>query len=125
MEAGGLGDAAEAGVLGGGVGRRGWRVGTGRAADGRPPREALLLLRNYEESGQGGFWSTDVDGRLTYISEAVAQLMGRGGLLGTAFTELFLAADGQDERQRSLPFLPMRQSRFDKLPLREIGRAHV
>src|SRR3546814_6449281 len=60
----------------------------------------------------------------------------RGGLLGTAFTELFLAADGQDERQRSLPFLLMRQSRFDKLPLRAAaegetrwwavsGRAHV
>src|SRR3546814_9872580 len=46
--------------------------------------------------------------------------MGRSGgeLLGTVFTDLFQPADGQDERQRSLPFLLMRQSKFDELPLR-------
>src|SRR3546814_8585141 len=112
MVADGRGGAADGWTQRGLCGRSGSRIGTGRAADARPPREAWLLLRNYEESGQGWFWSTDVDGRLTYISEAVAQLMSRGGLLGTASTELFLAADGQDERQRSLPFLLMRQSRF-------------
>src|SRR3546814_14531785 len=87
MDADGLGDAANEGTQRGLFGRIGSRIGTGRAADARPPREALLLLRNYEESGQGWFWSTDVDGRLTYISEAVAQLMGRGGLLGTRAEE--------------------------------------
>ncbi|MDK2762350.1 MAG: EAL domain-containing protein, partial [Sphingopyxis sp.] len=83
-------------------------------------REALLLLQNFEESGQGWFWSTDGKGRLTYISDSVARLMGRtsGALLGTAFTDLFLPIDGHGERQRTLPFLLTKQSRFDELPLR-------
>ena len=34
--------------------------------------EALLLLQNYEESGQGWFWSTDAEGRISYITESVA-----------------------------------------------------
>ncbi|WP_447929533.1 EAL domain-containing protein [Sphingopyxis fribergensis] len=82
--------------------------------------EALLLLQNYEESGQGWFWSTDAKGRLTYITDSVARLMGRttGTLLGTAFTDLFLPVDSHGERQRTLPFLLTRQSKFDKLPLR-------
>lgn len=83
-------------------------------------REALLLLRNYEDSGQGWFWSTDAKGRLTYITDSVARLMGRtsGGLLGTAFTDLFLPVDSHGERQRTLPFLLTKQSKFEELPLR-------
>ena len=82
--------------------------------------EALLLLQNYEESGQGWFWSTDAKGRLTYITDSVARLMGRtaGTLLGTALTDLFLPVDSHGERQRTLPFLFTKQSKFDKLPLR-------
>ena len=82
--------------------------------------DALLLVRNYEESGQGWFWSTDAGGRLTYITDSVAQLMGRtsGALLGTPLVDLFLPVDSHGERQRTLPFLLTRQSRFDELPLR-------
>jgi diguanylate cyclase (GGDEF)-like protein len=82
--------------------------------------DALLLVRNYEECGQGWFWSTDAGGRLTYITDSVAQMMGRttGALLGTPLVELFLPADSHGERQRTLPFLLTRQSRFDELPLR-------
>jgi len=82
--------------------------------------DALLLVRNYEECGQGWFWSTDAGGRLTYITDSVAQLMGRttGTLLGTPLVDLFLPADSHGERQRTLPFLLTRQSRFDELPLR-------
>ncbi len=82
--------------------------------------DALLLVRNYEESGQGWFWSTDASGRLTYITDSVAQLMGRtsGTLLGTPLVDLFLPVDSHGERQRTLPFLLTRQSRFDELPLR-------
>ncbi len=83
-------------------------------------REALLLLQNYEESGRGWFWSTDTKGRLTYITDAVARLMGRssGELLGTPLTDLFLPPESHGERQRTLPFLLTRQSKFDDLPLR-------
>ena len=83
-------------------------------------REALLLLQNYEESGQGWFWSTDAKGRLAYITGSVARLMGRTSsqLLGTSFTDLFLPVDSHGERQRTLPFLLTKQSKFDELPLR-------
>ncbi|MBN8844508.1 MAG: EAL domain-containing protein [Sphingomonadales bacterium] len=83
-------------------------------------RDALLLLQNYEESGRGWFWATDAAGRISYITDAVAQLMGRSGseLLGTAFTDLFLPVDSHGERQRTLPFLLTKQSKFDELPLR-------
>src|SRR3546814_7632384 len=36
----------------------------------------------------------------------------------TAFTDLFLPADSQGERQRTLPFLLTKQSKFHELPLR-------
>ncbi|MGQ2929789.1 MAG: EAL domain-containing protein [Sphingopyxis sp.] len=98
-----------------------------RAATPRPEvalsihtKEALLLLQNYEESGQGWFWSTDADGRITYITQYVAEQMGRtaSGLLGASFSELFLPVDSHGERQRTLPFLLTKQSKFDELPLR-------
>ena len=103
-------------------GKIGSRIGKqrGDAAPNLHTREALLLLQNYEESGQGWFWSTDAKGRLTYITDSVARLMGRtnGQLLGTALTDLFLPVDSHGERQRTLPFLLTKQSKFDKLPLR-------
>ncbi len=42
----------------------GSRIGKqrGDAAMNLHTREALLLLQNYEESGQGWFWSTDARG---------------------------------------------------------------
>ncbi|KTE17353.1 EAL domain-containing protein [Sphingopyxis sp. H115] len=100
----------------------GSRIGKqrGDAVPNLHTREALLLLQNYEESGQGWFWSTDAKGRLTYITDSVARLMGRtrATLLGTMFTDLFLPADSHGERQRTLPFLLTRQSKFEELPLR-------
>ncbi|ABF53898.1 EAL domain-containing protein [Sphingopyxis alaskensis] len=92
----------------------------GDAAANLQTREALLLLQNYEESGRGWFWSTDADGRLTYITDVVARTMGRSAaaLLGTPLTDLFLPADSHGERQRTLRFLLTRQSAFDDLPLR-------
>ena len=114
-------DQAEEGQRGF-LGMFGSRIGKqrGDTAANLHTHEALLLLRNYEESGEGWFWSTDAKGRLTYITDSVARLMGRTDekLLGTALTELFLPVDGRGERQRTLPFLLTKQSKFDKLPLR-------
>ncbi|HEV2597230.1 EAL domain-containing protein [Sphingopyxis sp.] len=114
-------DSAEEGQRGF-FGMIGSRIGKqrGDVAPNLHTREALLLLQNYEESGQGWFWSTDAKGRLTYITDSVARLMGRtrAGLLGTLFTDLFLPVDSHGERQRTLPFLLTRQSKFEELPLR-------
>ena len=104
------------------LGKLGARMAAPRpeTAPGIQTREALLLLQNYEESGQGWFWSTDADGRLTYITQYVAEQMGRTAtaLLGASFSDLFLPVDSHGERQRTLPFLLTKQSKFDELPLR-------
>ncbi|WP_432768226.1 MAG: EAL domain-containing protein [Sphingopyxis sp.] len=116
------GDVAAGDGQRGFLGKLGARMGKrGAAPANLDTREALLLVRNYEESRRGWFWSTDASGRLTYITDAVARLIGRQGageLLGTPFTDLFLPADSNGERQRTLPFLLTRQSKFDDLPLR-------
>ncbi len=81
--------------------------------------EALLLLKNFEESCKGWFWSTNKLGDLVYLSDRVADLLcdEPNKLLGTAFTDLFVSAeDGSDVRER-LPFIVSRHSNFDKLTL--------
>lgn len=82
-------------------------------------REALLLLQNFEESGRGWFWSTDAQGRITYLSDSVCVALGRplSELLGCPFVELFCQADDAAGNQRSLPFIFTKQSKFDDLPL--------
>jgi diguanylate cyclase (GGDEF)-like protein len=80
--------------------------------------EALLLLKNFEDSGEGWLWATDQDGRLTYLTERVSRLFCSDGesLLGSAFAELFVKADAGG--RRTLPFILIRQSKFEKLVLR-------
>ena len=41
----------------------------GVAGRGGDPQEALLLMKNFEDSCHGWFWSTDPEGHLTYISD--------------------------------------------------------
>ena len=47
------------------------------ALQARDPARAVALLRDYEQSGIGWFWSSDHEGRLTYISDCVAKSLGR------------------------------------------------
>lgn len=83
------------------------------------PKEALLLLRNFEESGHGWFWSTDSRGNITYLSDPVVSMFGFKGaeILGQPFLKLFQSSDEQDQNQRTLPFILTKQSKFDDLPL--------
>jgi diguanylate cyclase (GGDEF)-like protein/PAS domain S-box-containing protein len=81
--------------------------------------DALLLLRNFEESGRGWFWSTDADGRLTYLSESICDKLGQSfeKVLGRHFIELFLKPDNNEDRQRTLPWVLMRQAKFEDMTL--------
>lgn len=83
-------------------------------------QEALLLLRNFEESRQGWFWSTGADGRLTYLTDSIAAQLGRpqSELLGQRFVDIFLPMGSREEQQRTLPFILTKQSKFEKLALR-------
>lgn len=86
-------------------------------------KDALLLLQNFEESGRGWFWSTDAYGRITYLSESICEKLGgaRDALLGQELIELFLKPDDKEDRQRTLPWVLMRQSKFDDLALQAAG----
>ncbi len=86
-------------------------------------RDALLLLQSFEESGRGWFWSTDADGRLTYITASISEQLGMepSAILGKHLVEIFRKNEDVEDRQRSLPFLMMRQSSFENLPLQGWG----
>lgn len=110
-------DKAERGLLG--------KIGA-RANPSSPTtssKDALLLLQNFEESGRGWFWSTDADGRVTYLSDSIGDKLGAttDSLLGRDFIELFLKPDEVEDRQRTLPWVLMRQSKFDDLALQAAG----
>ncbi len=82
--------------------------------------EALLLLQNYEETRQGWFWSTDAEGRLTYLTDSISEVFGKkpGELLGTPLVELFGKTKADGEQQRTLPFILVKQSKFEELAVR-------
>ncbi|MDB5818600.1 MAG: sensor-containing diguanylate cyclase/phosphodiesterase, partial [Rhizobacter sp.] len=84
-------------------------------------QQALLLLQDYEASGLGWFWSTDGEGRVTYISDCVADLLGRprSELLGQSFHSLFiLHRDDDDQVERTLPLVLSTRKTFSELAVR-------
>ncbi len=88
---------------------------------GEEQRHALKLLRDYEKSGLGWFWSTDVEGRIDYISEIVAEKLGktRNQLLGEPFHSLFILERDQDDGvERTLPLILSAHKTFSELPVR-------
>jgi diguanylate cyclase (GGDEF)-like protein/PAS domain S-box-containing protein len=84
-------------------------------------QQAVLLLQDYEASGLGWFWSTDSEGRITYISDCVADLLGhpRSELLGRLFHSLFiLQRDDDDQLERTLPLIISTRKTFSQLAVR-------
>jgi diguanylate cyclase (GGDEF)-like protein len=92
----------------------------GPGAPGGDPAEALLLMKSFEDSGHGWFWSIDPEGRLTYISDSIAQSLDQGSasLAGRRFADIFVQADDDSAARRPLPFTLARQSSFEKVTLR-------
>ncbi|MEH6791229.1 sensor domain-containing protein [Parasphingorhabdus sp.] len=84
------------------------------------PTDALLLLQNYEESEQGWFWSTDAAGNLTYITEAIASVLGGGSraLLGKSMVSLFHKTAEGDAGSRTLPFILTKKMKFNSLEVK-------
>jgi PAS domain S-box-containing protein len=93
----------------------------GKSAQAREMQQAIALLRDYEQSGQGWFWSTDAAGRIDYISECVAKQMGKAhaDLLGQSLNSLFeLDADGSEHVERSLPVILGKRKTFAEFTVR-------
>ncbi len=88
---------------------------------GQELREAVLLLQDYEASGLGWFWASDGEGRITYVSNCVAELLGkeRGALIGQPIQSLFiLERDDDDPVERTLPLLLSVRKTFSDLQVR-------
>lgn len=85
----------------------------------RSSKQALNLLENFEQSGRGWFWEADAEGRLTYLSDTVCQVLNQpvAELIGSTFTDLFRPGEATAQHQRTLPFILTKQSKFDDLPL--------
>ena len=101
------------------------REGQGAPAASGDPRKLAALFSAYEDSRLGWFWATDAEGRLTYLSPAIAELLGGTGgeLLGRHFASLFeLDRDAEDASQRTLPFLLGTHTSFVELKLCATGK---
>ncbi|MEQ1639862.1 MAG: EAL domain-containing protein [Novosphingobium sp.] len=88
---------------------------------GRETEQALLLLRDYESTGLGWFWSSDNDGKITYISDCIAERLGceRASLLGRPVQSLFvLERERDDTLERTLPLIFGARKTFSDLQVR-------
>ncbi len=101
------------------LGKLGQRGGADTVLPKASARDALLLLQNYEESGRGWFWATDREGNITYISQSICEKLGKApdDILGKHFVELFCKPEESEDRQRTLPWVMMRQSKFEDMTL--------
>ena len=93
----------------------------GGAVSGQELQQALLLLRDYEASGLGWFWSSDAQGQITYVSSCIAERMGKtsADLLGQPVQSLFiLERDDEDQVERTLPLILSARKTFADLPVR-------
>jgi diguanylate cyclase (GGDEF)-like protein/PAS domain S-box-containing protein len=117
-----------AGIGGSGVGKlrgllggRSSDVSTSTPSSRDEMRQTHQLLRDYEQSGLGWFWSTDAEGRITYISESIASKLGKSSadLAGQPFHSLFiLERDEDDPVSRTLPLIFSAHKTFSELPIR-------
>ena len=100
-------------------------AGSSRPASPPAPRDEMqqahLLLRNFECSGQGWFWSSDAEGNLAYVSPVVAEQLGRepAELLGQPFHSLFVVERDEDGgNERTLPLILSASKTFSGLTVR-------
>lgn len=110
------GDAQKSGIMGlfGGKQR-------GAALFAGGPDHLLNLLRDFESSGQGWFWSSNAEGLLTHLSEGLAQRHGkrRDELVGQPMRNLFLLERDADEQvERTLPLILNSRKTFSDLMVR-------
>jgi len=88
---------------------------------GQELHEAVLLLQDYEASGLGWFWASDCEGRITYLSDCVAKLLGqeRSAIIGQPLQSMFiLERDEDDPVERTLPLLLSTRKTFSDLQVR-------
>ncbi len=107
----------------GSIGRMLRSGGNSGHAESRPqPSRAELLIQEFENSGKGWFWETVREGNLSYISDSVAEALGRepSDLVDRPFTDLISTetADGSATSERTLGFYLSSHVAFQDLIVR-------
>lgn len=111
------------GLLGASSAER-WRSSSFSLRSGAPIEQAERIIRDFEDSGQGWFWSTDASGNISYISECIAQQIGksREELAGAPFQSLFvIEREDEDEVERTFAFFLNSHKKFSELVVRSTG----
>ena len=104
--------------------RRMLRSGGSSPAEETRPQTSRAdgLIGEFESSGKGWFWETTRDGTLSYISDSVAQALGRNteDLVDRPFTDLISteSADGSATSERTLGFYLSSHVAFQDLIVR-------
>lgn len=109
-----------------GLGGRAKHGPAGRSPSAIDPHVRLKILESYENSGQGWFWATDSEGRLSYLSEAIAKEVGKPleELIGQPLSELFVLERDEEEEEegasRPLGFLLGVRNSITDFPVRAV-----
>ncbi|AZI34747.1 putative signaling protein [Caenibius tardaugens NBRC 16725] len=83
--------------------------------------ERLRLLDIYEQSGQGWFWASDTEGRLTYISRGICDLLDTAldDILGCPVVDIFtVELDEMEGQNRPFNFLLAARNSIVELPVK-------
>ncbi|WP_245806072.1 putative bifunctional diguanylate cyclase/phosphodiesterase [Erythrobacter donghaensis] len=93
------------------------------AATALSDRERLAMLDELEQSGLGWFWASDAQGRLTYLSGAIAARLNvpLEDLVGQPLSAIFCAAD-REERGKSLALMLGAHKGFSGIAVRAARR---
>ncbi len=72
------------------------------------------MCSTFEALNLGGFWSTDAEGRITYLTRTLAAPLAHSDTpTGKDFLSLFVAPRAGIDGQRTLPFVFARKGRFE------------
>lgn len=99
-------------------------VGANRPLQQVDDADRLALFDTFEATGVAWFWSSDAEGRLTYLSPGAVPCFGHDRpLVGELLVELVEAAgdDGRGNGERPLSFVLGAHSRFHELVVRLRG----
>ena len=93
------------------------------AATALSDRERLAMLDELEQSGLGWFWASDAQGRLTYLSGAIAARLDLplDDLIGQPLSTIFCAAT-REERGKSLALMLGAHKGFSGIAVRAARR---
>jgi diguanylate cyclase (GGDEF)-like protein/PAS domain S-box-containing protein len=93
----------------------------GGKLSGAEMQQVLQLLRDYELSGQGWFWSTDASGRIDYVSDCVVERLGKthAEVIGQPLSSLFVPDEETTEAvERTLPVVLSKRKTFSEFAVR-------